>query len=114
MSTIYYYVEGDTEAIVMQLLSNGLVPAQPLTGEPTITVRNQGGTLIPTTGKTAIVDAAEWLVSYNPAAGDLLETGGTHRYHWTVDQDGVKFSFPGGPADHIEVSKRGGGRVGWR
>jgi len=112
--TIYYYVEGDTEAIVMQLLSNGQVPTQPLTGTPSITVRTQGGTLIATAGKTAIVDPDGWLVSYSPAPGDLLETGGTHRYHWTVDQDGVQFSFPGGPGDHIEVSRRGGGRVGWR
>lgn len=113
MATIYV-VEGDTSPLEMQLLTDGQIPAQPLTGTPSITVRNQGGTLIATTGKTAIVDAATWVVAYTPAAGDLLETGGLHRYHWTVDQGGQQVSFPGGPADHIEVSKRGGGRVGWR
>jgi hypothetical protein len=106
-----HYVEGDTEAIVMQLLSNGVPPAQPLTGDLLLTVLDAGGRSIDTTGKTSVVDPDTWTVAYTPAAGDLVETGRVHRYHWTVDQGGVEFSFPGGPADGIDVSRRGGGRL---
>lgn len=106
-----HYVEGDTEAIVMQLLSNGVPPAQPLTGVLLLTVLDAGGRPIDTTGKTSVVDPDTWTVAYAPAAGDLVETGRVHRYHWTVDQGGVEFSFPGGPADGIDVSRRGGGRL---
>ena len=105
------YVEGDTEPIKMHLLSNGIAPAQPLTGDLLLTVLDAGGRPIDTTGKTSVVDSAAWLVAYTPAPGDLLETGRVHRYHWTVNQGGEQFSFPGGPADGIDVSRRGGGRL---
>jgi len=103
------YVEGDTDPILIQLLSNGVPPVEPLTGGIILTVRNGGGVVIDTTGKVTIADATEWIIAYRPDPGDLLETGRIHRYHATVDQGGVERSFPGGPADGIEVSSRGGG-----
>lgn len=100
------YVEGDTEQIIFELLSDGEVPAEPLTGTLVLTLTNALGVVISTSGKTAIVSGALWRVGYTPAAGDILASGGRHTYHWSVTQGGVDFSFPGGNADGIEPFRR--------
>lgn len=106
MNDVLTIVEGDTETVAFQLTDGGIVPEQPLTGGLVLTVRNFRGGLIPTTGKTAVLDPEQWLVGYTPASGDLLATGGLHRLHWTVDQDGAEFSFPRGPGLEVQVSQR--------
>jgi hypothetical protein len=100
-------VEGQTEPIVHQLLSDGAaVLIQAMTVE--LILEKSDGTEIDTSTKVTNLDDAtednKGKVKYEPAAEDLVAAGGNYYLRWRVtDGDGKVAFWPNGEAARLKV-----------
>jgi hypothetical protein len=100
-------VEGETEPIVHQLLSDGTpFLIQGLTVE--LILEKKDGTIITTAGKLANLDDGtegnRGKMQYSPSAGDFVKAGSDYYVRWKVTDGAGKVAFwPGGEAAKMKV-----------
>lgn len=100
-------VEGQTEAIIHQLLSDGEpYPIQSLTVD--LILETKDGTLVDVSGKVANLDDGttpnRGKVSFSPGALDFTKAGSEYYWRWKVTDGANKVAFwPGGEAARLHV-----------
>ena len=68
-----------------------------------LVLRRRDGSVVDTTGKTSVIDAANGRVRYIPAATDLLVKHSPYEAKWQATISGRTGYFPSGDPERIEV-----------
>ena len=95
------YVEGWTAPIDYELKRTNettrRVETFDATGStPGLVLVDRDGNAIDTSGKVTWIDAANSVIRYTPAAGDLLASKSPYRARWTVTDSGAFSAYPKG------------------
>jgi hypothetical protein len=102
----YEFVEGWTEPILIELLTQGDTPQGTMTGmSVALILTNQQNVPLTLIGSAVVFDVNDWIVQFNPDPADFVAGDYGGRVE-VVDTGGKKAYFPQGDFDHWTIRKK--------